>query len=220
MLDQNIILAGAIIFGVLIALLIAMLATYTFFLRRERYSERLRADLAKPDKLVEEAQTRSIKILEDAHRKARDILSLAENIIRTDEEVLKNETEKVAGVFTGSFEASLNAIKLEAEKTLTNLPLEIKDLIIKSFSHYQKTLDEMVRQSNLALEKAISEATKKVSLELERAKAKKVRDLDRQAASIVKEVNLKVLGKSLDGVEQEKMVIKALEEAKRQGMFE
>lgn len=220
-IEPNIILGALLVFFVLIVLLVGLFVTYIYVVQKSINSGKSNGDGDKidPDKLILEVQAKSLKILEDAHKKAKDILSDAQEFLRRDESKIALQVEKIGKTYVDVYESTLNNIKLEAIKTIHNIPKDINESFSKSLIDFQEDLKTELHNNQEKLTAATLENIKKSENEIEKHKAFRVRQIDESVVSLVSEIAKKVLARDITGLEHEKLVLKALEEAKKEGIF-
>lgn len=215
--DSNMILGLAVIFGVLIVCLIGMFASFLFTLRRET---RVKRTELTPDKITEEAGKKSVKILEDAHKKAREILSEAKGFSDRSESIIQKEAQKSSELYLGIYENAVNQTKLEAIKTIQNIPEDVKNSVDDLLTEFNKELNFTVTEAQKKMDKNILELNAKYQEELGREKQLLVSRLEEKIVRIVSKIVEESIGKSMSDVEHEKLILKSLDQAKKEGAFE
>lgn len=221
-INPNIILGIAIVFAVLLILLIGLLATYIYVIAKNTNGKITKGEgeTVDNDQLLAEVHAKSLKILEDAHKKAKDILSDAQEFLKRDESKIALQVEKIGKIYVDTYENSLNSIKLEAVKTIHSIPKDINSSFDKLLTDFRGDLEAELHKNQEKLTLASAENLKKAENEIEKHKALRIRRIDESLVSTVSEIAKKILGRDLSDIEHEKLVLKALEEAKREGMFD
>lgn len=219
-MDQSILLISALITISLILLLIGLIVLYIRLLGKYEVlrhgKEQIQVD---PETLVSQARARSQAILEEAQGKSREIISQAQNFLKRDEGLLAAELEKAQSVYTKSYNEAIAASQKKAESMMQNIPQDIKMTLVSAIDNFRVSLTQEIGKAQEEANKAIREAYQKAADEVNKYKEDRMKQVDRGILEIVKDVTEKVLAKSVSTDEHEKLVQKALEEAKRQKIF-
>lgn len=220
-IESNIIIATVLIFGVLILCLIGMLATYMFIIRKNASKKEAGDEVTRvsTEKLMSEVSARSVKVLEEAHRSAREILSNAEGFMKRNEDVTREEMEKVAKEYLLKYENSLNEIKLEAIKTIHNIPKDVSESVDGTLDVLEKTTETEIKKIHTRLNESLNKALADTDSEISKYQKERIKKIDESSLVLARNIAKKVLSRDISPEEHEKMVVKALEEAKRQGIF-
>lgn len=107
----------------------------------------------------------------------------------------------------------------EIQKIASEIAIQFKNEALLEISRFKSELEEKVVITESAAEKVLAEQYDEVKAEIERYKASKIAQIDSTAREILIQVTKSVLGKSLDLRAHEELVIKSLEDAKRQNLF-
>jgi F0F1-type ATP synthase membrane subunit b/b' len=220
MIETNLLYIFALIIVSLTLLCISVLVLY--FRLIGKYEE-LRHGKEKqdvdPQTLIEQARTRSRQILEEAHAKSVQIISRSEAYLAREESVLGKELEKAQASYQKSFDSAISASQSKAEQMIQNIPQDIKMTLISVIDNFRVSLAREVQKTQDDANKTIREAYQTAAEEVSKYKEERMRQVDESILSVVKDVTEKVIGKSVSAEEHEKLVLKSLEEAKRQKIF-
>lgn len=165
------------------------------------------------------AHAKSQKIIEDATDKARQVVESAETLKLKNIEVVQKQIEHAQSENLKIYQDSVAKIQNESMKVLQNVPEYIKTLLTKEVLIVK---DDILKEIKLATENAknlINQAYKQAEDEVAEYKKVRMSALDKTAINIIQQISRKVLNKEIEMSEHEKLVIKALEEAKRQNIF-
>jgi flagellar biosynthesis/type III secretory pathway protein FliH len=99
---------------------------------------------------------------------------------------------------------------------IQNIPQDIKITLISVIDSFRLSLTDEIKRAQSEANKVVMDAYKESLASIERYKQERMKQVDDSILDIVKEVTKKVLSKTLTIEEHEKLVYKALEEAKRQ----
>lgn len=107
----------------------------------------------------------------------------------------------------------------EIQKIASEIAVEFKNEAMVELARFKKELEEKIVIVEGAAEKVLAEEYDEIKAEIERYKASKIAQIDFTAREVLTDVTKKVLGKSIDLRAHEDLVIKSLEDAKRQNLF-
>ena len=224
-LPSQIIVYGSVLITIALALLlIATIATYASLLRKYKAlleeKSKLKAEAeSQVDKIFQEVRQKAHQIIEESRQKATKIVGDAGVISNELKEKMLNELNKVSAEYTKDYQGTLDAAKNESIKIISNMSKGITSEASHEIQAMRATLQQEVAKTHAETKKAIDEVYKRVEEEIKVYKERKLKKVDEQALEIVKQVSSDVLGKAIDAKQHEELVIKALEEAKRQGTF-
>lgn len=165
------------------------------------------------------AQVKSQKVLEEAYTKAREIISEANNYLKKEESQLLKAVNGAQEVYIRSYNEAIKSTEVKAAQMIQSIPQDIKITLISVIDSFRVSLTDEIKRAQSDANKVITEAYKEAIQGAEKYKEERMKEVDASILKIVKEVTEKVLGKSLNVEEHEKLVHKALEEAKRQKVF-
>ncbi len=220
--EQNILIAIGIIFGILLLSLIGLITTYLFLLRKNAFKKEIDDEIKRVDseKLLSEVHARSVKVLEEAHKKARDILSEAEDFKARNNDLLRHEMDRVTKVYQAKYEAALNEIKLTATKTIHDMPGKFASSMDSFFQGLERSSRQDSQKLTSSLEHSLEAIVRAKNEELEKYKQSRIAKINDIALSLTRDIVKKIIGKDITLDEHEKIVKKSLEEAKSQGLFD
>ena len=123
-------------------------------------------------------------------------------------------------------EAKIKALRIiadaygeEIQKIASEIAVEFKNEAVVELGRFKKELEEKIVTVEGAAEKVLDEEYEEIKREIENYRQSKIAQIDATAKEIVIDAARKILGKSLDLRAHEDLVIKALEDAKRQNLF-
>lgn len=218
-IDQSLVYIVVLVFTVLTAFLVGIVFVYLRLVKRYTDAKEGRDKYPDPKALLLRAHAKSQKIIEDATDKARQIITSAEEQKKNDLDEVQKQIEKAQKENYKIYKDSVSKIQDESMKLLQNVPEYIKALLSKEIMQVQENLVSEIRVAHENAKDVITQAYKKADDEVEEYKKVRMDALDKTIISIVQQISRKVLNKEIEAVEHEKLVIKALEEAKRQNVF-
>lgn len=196
-------------------LLLLFVLIYSYYLNKkvQGFSQEESKIYEKSDQVMEQALQKAQRVLKDAIEKAKKMLS------QTD--YFQREIERES---RGAFlQTSRRYIEL-FDDDLKNLASTYKDLFMKLEEHAVEQINQAVEDQNLSSKLYLQ---KRIDEEYERARKEiddfKQAQLEKAAASVENLINKaakEVLQRSLSREDQNELIIKALEKAKAEGIFE
>jgi len=221
MLISPVIFIGLI--GVLLTLFGTVVYLAYFGTREKRESPVANEVLVRAEREAEEIVKEAV---EKAHETMTDAQYIKDDLIRSIESSMRSiaesavvsfqeETQKTHSRFVDLFGEIRDQYKFETQKTVEALEKE-------SARESQNFRDELAKEVVAAQQKADARAEaayEAVKLELEEYKRQKMSEVDAKINEMVGKVFSEVLGKSLTGDEHAQLVTRALENAKKSGIF-
>jgi len=208
-----------LVFVSLVLLLIGVILLYLKLVKTFDDYRRGRDKDVDPATLIAQAQIKSQKILEEAHRKAAEMLANAQAFLQKDENNLVTEIEKANKASEKIFQQSLEEIQKHSIQMVQNIPQDIKITLISTLDNFRISLTQEVTKAQQEANNAIKQAYARALEEVESYKEERMKQVDSSILSIVKDVTEKVLSKEISLEEHEKLVLRALEEARKQNIF-
>lgn len=185
--------------------------------------------------IIEGAVAESSQIMQIATHQANQILSGAQYLSQTTKASLDSALERmVVDVQTASSNSKIT-LDQALQKIVVNVHKEAFDAGKDVTNSYQASLKHMVNISlsgfqnvtselELDLQKQIKEFRQSLlnnlEKEIDQYKAAKIKRIDQVSISIAQKVSQEVLNKSLTMEDHESLVIKSLEKAKKEGVFD
>lgn len=173
-----------------------------------------------PQSLLTSATLRAQKLLENANSEARDVVKNASIYLKSEEGKIAKEIQKAADTNTKIFQEAVDQIKNDSLRQLSVLPQDIKLLMVSSVDNFRLGLQEELVKAQAQASQTVMNSFKKAQEEIDNYKKEKEKKIDEGALKLIAQLSKRVLGKDISLEEHEKMVVKALEEAKKQGFFE
>lgn len=200
----------AVSFGLL---LVGVVFTYFWLVKKYLTLQHRKAefDLQKG----EEAQN----IIKNANIKAEEIISQAQEFNVQQQDRLQKTLNEATQTYAKSYQDALAKTQNISATMLHNISNDIKKGVVGEIDVFRNSLQQEVVKSKDEIRKAIAEAFQKADSEVESYKKARMQQVDKEILVMVRRVAEKVLAKEIGIDEHEKLVLKALEEAKKQGIF-
>jgi F0F1-type ATP synthase membrane subunit b/b' len=217
-------LGVAIIAISFVVLLVGVVLTYFWLVKRylhlqEDQSKAKLQSLDESRKLMEQAQGQANQVINDARVKAQEIISQAGIIQGTQAQALKESLDKAAQIELSEYQKILQNSSGEANKMLLKISEDIKGGVMTEIRSFQGQLQQEVVKSQEEVRKTLADSFINVKAEIDSYRDKRYQQIDNSIIEIIEDVTKRVIGKQIDLQEHEKLVMKVLEEAKRQHVF-
>ena len=217
--DQTVLYIIILVAIALVLLLIGVVLAYLRIVKRYLDLKEGKIEEVDPRIIIKQEQEKSQRILEDAQFQAHQVITKAQAFLATNESVLSKELEITTQDYAKKYEGNLEIVQKNIIKILENIPEDSKKMLLAEISNIKKSLAEEIGKAATEAKAAVTEAYKKAEDEVVIYKNERLRQADESIIFILKQVARKVLAKEISQDEHEKLVLKALEEAKRQGIF-
>lgn len=229
-MDANLIsfLVIYIIAVTLLGALLFIVLAYFKLLKRYNSLEIEEEELKKKNlESLQKAQKDYVQIIQDARLKAQKLIRSAVKENNSSDlaldRALKDLEAKQEEIIQKASQDLLEKYKEKLSKTnekniqiLTNISKDIEEYTENELTDYKKTIEEETTDSQKIVGEKIEEKYTKLEEELKDYKQKQLEKINAEIGSILKDVAMDVLGKSLDVNEQEELVTQALERAKNE----
>ncbi len=219
-MDNTLIYVLALISVSLVLLAIGLVTLYLKLI--DKYNELKHGketQQVNPETLIAQARARSQQILEEAHTKAVSLLSGSQEFMKRDEGLIAKQLEKAQEEYSKTYKDLITASGVKAQTMIDRIPQEIKMTLVSAIDNFRVSLTQEIGKAQEEANKAIREAYQNAADEVNKYKEERMKQVDASILDIIKEVTEKVLSKSVSVDEHEKLVQRALEEAKKQKIF-
>jgi len=119
-----------------------------------------------------------------------------------------------------SYQEALKNIQDEMGKVLLSVPNNINNSIVSAIQSFSFSLQNQFTNAQKKMLEDFTNLYKSSEADIENYKRERLKVLDSLILKVIEEVSLRVLGKEISVEEHEKLVLKALEEAKRKNALE
>ena len=218
-IDQGLIYIIVLIFTVLTLFLVGVLVAYLKLIRNYLDVKEGKDRYPDPKALLLRAHAKSQKIIEDATDQASQIVSSTEVLKTRNLDNIQKQIEKAELNNFKLYQESVSKIQEESIRVLQNVPEYIRALLSKEVLVVKDDLLSEIKTAQINAKTLITQAYDKADSEVAVYRKMRIDALDKSIINIVAQVSRKVLNKEIDMSEHEKLVIKSLEEAKRQNIF-
>lgn len=225
MITSEIILAGAVLISVALGLLlIALVVLYVrlvirYNTIREEKSQIESNAKAHADEIIAKAEREASSIIQTAHSEATKKVLEAGKIGAEVQQKVLTDMEKVAKDYTASYQKILEQAKSESLNLISNMSTDVKQAATEEIEAMRIALQEEVAKTKEATKTAITGAYAKIEKEIESYKQARIGKINETVFEIIQQVALRVIGKSLTQRDHGELVIKSLDEAKKENVL-
>ncbi len=224
-LFQTFILVEAIVI-----ILVGVFYTYYLHHKEKRIKEEMRDIDKKVTSVTEEAHFRAKMIIIHAVQKAQEVLSQTEYLKNDLTHEARQKVQDMAETYLQSFKSDAGEAGEAYKKTLHDIHtkfLEDEKMISQEMQQIQKqeiesfknTLKGNAVTAGGYLQKKVDTEFEKAKGEIENYKQEKIRQINKSIDELAMKLAREVLGKSISLEDHQKLIVEALEKAKREGLF-
>ena len=171
------------------------------------------------EKVIDEARRQSIQMLQEAQERASNMIKEVGFISDQTRNKMLEEIGKVTQGYAKNYQGLLEEAKKEAIGIINNISTNIKGEASREIEVMKSALTQEVQRAQEATRKAIEETLSKVGAEVQAYKKARLERVDTAIFEIIKQASQRVIGKSLNLADREELVMKSLEEAKKENVF-
>lgn len=224
--------------GAIAVLAIVLLFFVIFFAKNahklhetEELNRHLQNQLSeKPVKLLEKAHEQSLEIVQEANKKATEILSATKNYEETSNVGLKEKIAALekdqAEIFTkaseemkSSYQAMLKQIQEQDINTIKTMTKDIQSDVLADFQEFREDLEKETINSQKMVKEKIDEEYLAIEKELQDYRNKKFQKIDEDIYKILYRISEIVFSQAIPFDKHKQLVIEALEIAKKEQVF-
>ncbi|OGM18151.1 hypothetical protein A2685_01180 [Candidatus Woesebacteria bacterium RIFCSPHIGHO2_01_FULL_37_10] len=221
MIESSLFYITVVVVVALILLLIAMVLLYIRLVEKFTRFEKDKKD--QPAPLVGEEMQKAVlqaqNIINDAGAKAAEIIRHTQVFTQTQTSALATESQKLSQEFLNSFNEMTKNVSATTRKILETVPEGIKGALTSEVSSIKNALLQELTKARDDARQTIESAYQQASQEVNNYKNVRLNQVDENIIDILQEVSKEVLGREINQEEHEKLVLRALEEAKAHHMF-
>ncbi len=158
-------------------------------------------------------------MIEDARIQAQQVISGAQIFTNNQAGVLQKEIQNATQANSAKYQESLRLVQNESIKMLSSVPKDVGTALSSQLVNIRATIQQEIEKASTDAKAQVDNAYKRAEAEVQNYKLQRLKQIDDSIISILEEVSRKVLAKQISHDEHEKLVTKALEEAKEQHVF-
>jgi hypothetical protein len=182
-----------------------------------KHSSRLLDDASKKaSSMIEKAQTKALELINSASFYNEETKHVFEDQLKAARDNQFAEYEATSKEFLESYQKALEEIKSQQVEKLHTVSEDIEKVAHSQVADFGKVIEEETFDAQKIVEQKIEEEYQKLKTELESYKKTEYAKIDENIYKILRFVSEKALGKGLSFEDSERLVVEALEEAKRE----
>lgn len=159
-------------------------------------------------------------IIDAANKKASEIIANVQGISVQEKEILTASFQQMLNNNLKDYQAVAGKFSQTYDAFIGNIGKDVKARLDMGLSKVIQDAQSEMKNTAQTVNNSLQNLYKGYEVEVSEYKKGILSQLDKLGLDIIKQVSLKVLGKTLSKKEQEDLVIKSLEEAKKLGFFE
>jgi len=203
----------------LVLLMVGLVLAYMDVFRKYANLKKLELSDNEIDLLFKETKIKLRSITDTASKSARELLTNARFFTDKQLRGFEEEVNKATRMYLNLYQRTLEDIERETAKNISEIPGRISD----NLSADLRGVGEQFRQDVLKITEKVREdveqAYKNVEIDVEEYKKARLSQIDKGISELILQIARKVLAKEINKDEHEKLVMKALDDAKKSGMF-
>lgn len=218
-METTLLYIGILIIASLTTLLVGVIVSYLILvskyikLKEDKYqnlgfTKLFDKTLDKLESISNTTRLKTEEIIKDSENKFS-------NITRSLEEDIRKTMQFYSENYRKALENSLN----EAIRQLQNIPEVVNSSLNAKLTKVSQEVDSGVSEFLMQLRSEVSKAYKKIEDEVDDYKIQRLKQVDETIITILQEIARKVLSREINQEEHEKLVMRALEEAKMHHIF-
>lgn len=181
--------------------------------------------------IIEEARGRSLKILQDSNAKAQKTLKDA-SFFNESSQILLNQQLKdmsdkqvssldvVSKQLLETYKKSVETEESKNIETLANVSKDLKDELLHEVDEFKEILHRETIESQQMVDQKVAAEFKKVEDEINAYKSRQLKKIDDTVYKILAVVSKDIFGRVLSLEDHQDLVLKSLEKAKDQSIFQ
>ncbi|HWY78879.1 MAG TPA: hypothetical protein VNW29_00820 [Candidatus Sulfotelmatobacter sp.] len=229
---------------IFLTIAVTILAVVLFFLTRaythtaqelhntQKINSNMQNQLAeKPIKLLEQAHEKAQEIIDLANKQATEILASSKKFEDTSSQELKDKLtnlerqqadifEKASSDMKLAYQNMLTQIQEEDINTLKSMTKDIESDVLSDFKEFRDVLEKETINSEKVAKEKIDEEYLAMEKDLEEYKKQKYQKLDEDIYKILYRVSEMVLNQGITYDKHKELVMEALETAKKEQVFQ
>jgi hypothetical protein len=201
----------------LAGLVVALVVLYTKLLK-DKKSSKADGEKTSLDE-IGKAQDTANEIIKDAQLKAQEIIRNSQTFSEETRKAFIKEIEISQVQQAEAYREIVEDAKSQTVEVLQTITQDIKQQGIKELDAFTSGMQQQIQEAQVELKKSVSKGYAQVEEDIKGYKRMRIKQVNEVIFEILKETSKRVLGKTLSFKEHEDLVIKSLEEAKKENVF-
>lgn len=192
----------------------------SYFELRKQEATTQAEEQKKVEEILTKAQKDATVIIQQATVKAESIIKNVQGVVDSQSSQLAQALATLSEEYKKVYAQSLKSTEVEAVKLVQNIQKDIKIQIDKEINQVHTSLEKDMVETRKLLGEVVGRFEQSFADEMAQYKKQKENQLNTIIFDVVKEISRKVIKKEISEKEHESMVLDALNEAKKEGLFE
>lgn len=221
LIDQNIIYIIVFCLSSLVLLIVGLVFAYISAIKNYANLKNKKTESGDEEikNIYKTMQNKLDKIVDEAKAKSEILIRSAEDFSREQSEFTKNELGKTMQSYVNLYHKSLQSLEKDVAKSVSAIPEELALSFREDIESIKVSYKENLEKSTQHLQDALQKSFMNIELEMQKYKEARIKQVDASIVEIIQQISRRVLMKEITIEEHEKIVMKALEDAIRDGIF-
>jgi hypothetical protein len=159
-------------------------------------------------------------IIDAANQKAKEIIASVQGLSEQEKGILNASFQKMLAENLQEYKKAAAGFTQTYDGFVANIGRDVKARLDMGLNKVLSDAQAEMKNTGLKVSSSMENLYKGYEAEVAEYKKGILKQMDKLGVDIIKQVSLKTLGKTLSKKEQEDLVVKSLEEAKKLGFFE
>ncbi len=217
-MDSSILLM--VFYGILV--LVVVLMGYWFLrmviTRRDLLSEQAKVS-QQQESVIKEARQVANNIINEAKSQAQEIDEIRDAVLQSYQLKLSQTTNEVLQSYSKDIKKQLGPVAKELAASVVKTSDENKKIMQEFVDTYRQDVKRMTEDLSSELQSYSESAREKIDTDMAVYRTKLKEAMEKDISNSVKELSLKIFSQSLSVENHEELVRKAVETAKKEGLF-
>jgi len=169
--------------------------------------------------LFKDTEARLKSIVDNASAQAAQTISSTQFFTEKQLKIFEDEVNKSAAMYLNLYQRTLENLEKETVKEIKAIPEVLRRDLGASLAGISALFKDDVVKIASEVKVSLDKAYKNIEIDIEEYKKTRLTQVDKSIADIILQIARRVLVKEINKEEHEKLVLKALEDAKKSGMF-
>jgi len=188
--------------------------------RLERELEIARSSgTAEANKIIAEAQSNATAIIRNAHLKAQEIIQSGDIFSKEYKQNFQASLMQILELEKKQYQQIAANVESESGKVLSEMSTGLKTQVSSEMKEFHNAMTSETAKVQDALSKGVQGAYREVQKQVEGYRNQMIMEVNSKIWKVVSDATKKSIGEALSREQHEKIIVKALEEAKKQNVF-
>lgn len=170
-------------------------------------------------RLLDEAEVSAKKMIQKALVRSSEIINSADLFNKENLTYFQKKIDLVSQNYGSKYNEILQKIEEEIYKELSSVSTNINKEVKIEIDTFRAAIQKELLIFQKSMSQAVKDSYQKAEVEIENYRDIRMKQVDESILEVVEEVSRKVLTKEISETEHEKLVLRALEEVKRENLL-